>query len=366
MDEVRTFLESGDWYVSLILLASSVVLAFLLRLISMFVLRKLSKLSHNENLLEIALRFRASGTMFIFLLILFLLSPLLVFPEEIYPVLKHIWVVLLILDIAWLLIRLIRTSRMLLLGKFDIKAKNNLKARKVYTQFRILEQILVVIVVLIAVAVALMTFDRVKEIGVSILASAGLAGVVLGFAAQKSLANVVAGIQIAISQPLRLDDVVVVEGEWGRVEEITLTYVVVNIWDQRRLVLPITYFVENHFQNWTRSSSEILGTVLLHVDYRFPVGELRKELDRILDKTKLFDGRVKNIQVTGANDKTMEVRALVSADDSSKAWDLRVHVREKLIEFMQKEYPQYLPQSRISMNENWDNKKASPAETEDA
>lgn len=366
MDEITEFLKSGDWYISLILLAASVFAAFLLRIIAMFVIRKISKISHYENLYTYSLMFRASGTLFLMLVLFFIVSPFLNFPAGLMGIFRQAWTILLIVDIAWLMIRMVRTIKLLLLQRYDIKATDNLRARKVYTQFRILEQILVVIIILIALAVALMTFDKVREIGVSILASAGLAGIVLGFAAQKSLANVIAGIQIAISQPLRLDDVVVVEGEWGRVEEITLTYVVINIWDERRLVLPITYFVENHFQNWTRSSSRILGTVYLHVDYKFPVEELRKELKRIVQNTELWDGRVNNIQVTGSNEKTMEVRALVSASDSSKAWDLRVLVREKLIEFIRKQYPDFLPQSRLILNEKQKNKKASPEKPEDA
>lgn len=195
-----------------------------------------------------------------------------------------------------------------------------------------------------------MTFDKVRQIGVSILASAGIAGIIIGFAAQRSLATLIAGIQIAITQPIRIDDVVIVENEWGWIEEITLTYVVIRIWDQRRLVVPITYFIERPFQNWTRTSAELLGTVYLYADYGIPVDELRQELEKIVNASPLWDKRVAKIQVTNATEKTVEMRALVSAENSSNAWELRCLVREKLIDFMQRNYPERLPRIRLETN----------------
>jgi small-conductance mechanosensitive channel len=172
---------------------------------------------------------------------------------------------------------------------------------------------------------------------------------VIGFAAQKTLGNLLAGIQIAITQPIRIDDVVVVEGEWGRIEEITLTYVVVRIWDLRRLVLPIGYFLEKPFQNWTRVSADVLGTVYLVVDYTVPVDEIRAQLERIVRESNLWDRKVCGVQVTDASERGIEVRALVSAADSSKAWDLRCEVREKLIAFLQQNYPGSLPRVRAEI-----------------
>jgi len=192
-----------------------------------------------------------------------------------------------------------------------------------------------------------MLFDEVKRIGISLFASAGVAGVIIGLAAQRVIGAVLAGIQIAITQPIRLDDVVVIEGEWGRIEEITLTYVVVRIWDQRRLVVPSTYFFEKPFQNWTRTSAEILGTVFIYTDYHVSFDALRKELTRLLESTPLWDKRVNVLQVTDAKQNSVEVRALMSAKDSGTAWDLRVFVREKLIEFLQKNYPGSLPRTRV-------------------
>lgn len=259
---------------------------------------------------------------------------------------------LLIFSVTWFIIVAIHITKKQLLRRFDVTTKDNLRARKFYTQFNIIERIAIFIVILVAVGISLLTFEGVQEIGVSILTSAGIAGIILGLSAQKVFGTIFAGIQIAIAQPIRIDDVVIVEGEWGRVEEIKLTYVVVNIWDKRRLVLPTTYFIEKPFQNWTRSSSDILGTVFIYTDYDLPVNALREELTRLLKTTDLWDGKVNVIQVTDLSEKTMELRALVSAKDSPTAWDLRVYIREKLVEFIQENYPNSLPRSRVVLKEN--------------
>jgi small-conductance mechanosensitive channel len=262
---------------------------------------------------------------------------------------RHLLSLWIISAVAYLLVRVVGVARQLLLGQFDIDQSDNLRARQAYTQVRVIERIAVFAIVVIAIASMLMTFDKVRQIGVSLLASAGIAGIVLGFAAQRSIATVIAGIQIALTQPIRLDDVVVVEGEWGRIEEITLTYVVVRIWDQRRLILPITYFIEHPFQNWTRTSAEILGTVFIYTDYSVPFEILREELGRLLEGSPLWDKRVCVLQVTNATEKTVEVRALMSAQDSSKAFELRCMVREQLISFVQRHYPDSLPRVRVEL-----------------
>ncbi len=259
---------------------------------------------------------------------------------------------LFIFSFTWLLIRVIKLIKQLIVQNYDVSSTDNLKARKVYTQFTILERIFIFIVTIMALGIALMSFEEIKEVGISIFASAGVAGIIIGFSAQKMIGAILAGIQIAIAQPIKIDDVVVVEGEWGRIEQITLTYVVVAIWDKRRLILPTTYFIEKPFQNWTKTTADILGTVFLYTDYRLPVEPLRKELERILDKTDLWDGKAQNIQVTNATGTNVEIRALMSAKDSPTAWDLRVHVREKLIAFLQENYPESLPRTRIMINEN--------------
>ena len=201
----------------------------------------------------------------------------------------------------------------------------------------------------------LMTFERVRQLGTTILASAGVVGIVVGMAAQRTIATFIAGLQIAITQPIRVDDVVIVENEWGRIEEITLTYVVVRIWDLRRLIVPITYFIESPFQNWTRTSADILGTVFIYTDYTVPVNAIREQLQKILNESEHWDKKVCVLQVTNASDRTMELRALMSAADASAAWTLRCEVREKLLAFIKKEYPQALPRLRTELYRLQDN-----------
>ncbi len=255
-----------------------------------------------------------------------------------------------IASVGWLLIRTVHTARESLLSGYDISTRDNLQARRVYTQIKVIENIIVSVIVLLTVSSILMSFESVRQIGTSLLASAGILGIVLGFAAQKTLGNFIAGIQIALAQPIRLEDVVIVENEWGWIEEITLTYVVVRIWDLRRLVIPISYFVEKPFQNWTRTSADILGSVFLYADYTVPVDKIRNELTRILENSSYWDKKVNVFQVTNASESTVELRALMSAADSPTAWDLRCEVREKLLLFLQKNYPENLPKTRIELN----------------
>ncbi|WP_020528116.1 mechanosensitive ion channel family protein [Flexithrix dorotheae] len=268
-------------------------------------------------------------------------------PEVIANPAKKVLTLLLIAILTWILIKLVGLIKYIVLKHYDIGQKNNLRARKIYTQFRIIERILVSLILVIAVALALMSFSEIRKIGLSLMASAGVTGIILGFAAQKILGGILAGIQLAFTQPIRLDDVVIVENEWGRIEEINLTYVVVKIWDERRLVVPSSYFIEKPFQNWTRTNSDILGTIFIYTDYNVPFDALREEQTRILNETDLWDGKVNVLQVTDSTEKTVEIRALVSAADSPTAWDLRVLVREKLITFLQKNYPNSLPRSRV-------------------
>jgi small-conductance mechanosensitive channel len=258
---------------------------------------------------------------------------------------------LFIFGFTWLIIKLLNVVKRLLLVRYDKEDSDNLKARKVYTQFTILERIAIFLVVLLGIGAALMSFEGIREIGVSLFASAGVAGIIIGFSAQKLIATVIAGIQIALTQPIRLDDVVIVEGEWGRIEEITLTYVIVRIWDKRCLVLPTTYFIEKPFQNWTRTTSDLLGTVFLYVDYNVPFKALRGALQRIVKESDDWNGEVANIQVTDSRAGYVEIRATVSANDSGKAWSLRVLVREKLIEFLQENYPESIAHSRLLLRE---------------
>lgn len=281
----------------------------------------------------------------------FLARRLLPLEEQTFSVVRHGAVIAAILIVGWATTRGTRVLQHFLERSFDVEQADNLMARAAHTQVRAFGNIARFAVWLLAVAFVLMTFESVRRIGLSLLASAGLAGVVLGFAAQKSIATVFAGIQIALTQPIRIDDVVIVEGEWGRIEEIRLTYVVVRIWDLRRLVVPITYFIEHPFQNWTRTSADILGVVTIHVDYSLPVDEVRAEFRRILEASPLWDGKVCSLQVTEAYERTMLIRPLCSAKNSSAAWDLRCEVREKLIAFIRERYPECLPRMRGELEE---------------
>jgi small-conductance mechanosensitive channel len=252
--------------------------------------------------------------------------------------------------VAWLLIRMTYVLEDYITGRFDIGARDNLKARKIHTQLRVLKRIVIIAVSILAFGTMLMTFKQVRQLGTTILASAGVVGIVVGMAAQRTIATFIAGLQIAITQPIRVDDVVIVENEWGRIEEITLTYVVVRIWDMRRLIVPITYFIEKPFQNWTRISADILGTVFIYTDYSVPVDAIREQLQKILNESEHWDKKVCVLQVTNASEHTMEIRALMSAADASAAWTLRCEVREKLIELIKSEYPQALPKVRAELN----------------
>ncbi len=342
----------GNTTGSVLIIALSIVLfSFLIYFVISWLLLRIGRKSP-DNLIGIAWQKFRNPVLFLILLIDFIILQGLFTPGvEITTFTATFIKLALIFVITWFVIRSINLSREVILRQYDISEKDNLKARKIYTQFRVLENIVIFIVILVAIAIALMTFDGIRRIGVSLFASAGVAGIIIGFAAQKLIASVLAGFQIALTQPIRIEDVVIVENEWGWIEEITLTYVVVRIWDKRRLIVPSTYFIENPFQNWTRVSADILGTVFIYTDYTVPVDELRKELTRILEGTDLWDGQTNVLQVTNAKDHTLEIRALMSAVDSPTAWDLRVLVREKLISFLQLKYPGSLPKTRIEMTD---------------
>ena len=253
--------------------------------------------------------------------------------------------------ISFLLVKATYVLDEYVIGRFDIDQKDNLRARKIRTQLNVLKRIVIIVVCILALGTMLMTFEKVRQLGTTILASAGIIGIVVGMAAQRTIGTFIAGLQIAFTQPICIDDVVIVENEWGRIEEITLTYVVVKIWDLRRLVVPITYFIEKPFQNWTRRTADILGTVYIYLDYTVSVEAVRTELQKILKDSALWDGKVCVLQVTNTSEQTIELRALMSAQDASTAWGLRCHVRERLIEFIQKNYPESLPKLRASFQQ---------------
>lgn len=231
------------------------------------------------------------------------------------------------------------------LNPYDVA--DNLQARRVLTQARVLSRSLIFLIVLVGLSLGLMTFPTVRHLGTSLLASACVAGLVVGLAAKSVLGNLLAGLQLALTQPIRYDDVLIVQGQWGRVEEITATYVVVHLWDERRLVVPLQWFIENPFENWTRTSARLLGSVFWWVDYGMPVDPLRAEMRRLCEQAPEWDGQVCVLQVSDTSEKTMQLRGLASSLDSGRSWDLRCKLREGLIAYMQREYPQYLPKLRV-------------------
>ncbi|OIN60509.1 mechanosensitive ion channel protein MscS [Arsenicibacter rosenii] len=249
----------------------------------------------------------------------------------------------------WMILRLLKVGELLVIRHYDPAQDINISQRKFVTQLHFVRRLVSLVVVIVGISLILISFQGSRKLGLSVLTSAGIASVLIGFAAQKTLANLLAGIQIALTQQIRISDAVVVENEWGRIEEINLTNVVVRVWDRRRLILPITYFVENPFQNWTRNDSSIIGTVMLYLDYDVPVDKLREKARAIVEADPLWDQQVFAVQVTDTMPTCIQIRVLVSARDSPSAFDLRCNVREALIALLRDNWPQSLPQTRVQL-----------------
>ncbi len=344
------FTSLQNWERLALLLGAAGLVGIAGHLLLYRLLLKISK-STTNNLDNTFIKFCYRPLQWIIILVVVrLLQKLTAFETQVPDFISHVMSLLLIGLVSWLLIRSVYVLEGYILRRFDVDVKDNLRARKIHTQFRVLKRIVIAVVAILAFGSCLMTFEKVHQLGTTILASAGIIGIIVGMAAQKTITTFIAGLQIAITQPIRVDDVVIVENEWGRIEEITLTYVVVRIWDLRRLIVPITFFIEKPFQNWTRVTADILGTVFIYVDYTVPIESVRAELHRILQESELWDGKVCVLQVTNTSERTVELRALMSATDASTAWSLRCHVREKLIDFVQKNYPEALPKLRTELN----------------
>jgi small-conductance mechanosensitive channel len=265
---------------------------------------------------------------------------------------RHVLVLALIAAVLWLLIQLTGVLEDITVARFDIGISDNRRARKIRTQVVLFRRITIAILVVVAVATAVMTIPSARSVGASFLVSAGVLSIVVGLAAQTTLGNLLAGLQILLTDPIRIDDVVVVNDEWGRIDEITLTYVVVRAWDNRRLMLPISWFTTNVFQNWTRHEARVTGSIVLHVDFSVPVEELRAEMYRLVQKSPLWDGLDWVLQVVDTTPSTMVVRGLVSSADAPSNWDLRCEVREKLLMFVQERHPDALPKVRADVVES--------------
>lgn len=338
-----------SWVPAVLLVTLSLAVGFLTRFI---LLRFIRYWQGRDRKLFKSLEKHLRGSMFLFIPLLLIslgINYVNVQPESLSFIITTVNIFI-ILSFCSVLIRLINVAQDMLFIRYDINISNNLRARKIRTQIMYVKKVAIVVLVTLCLSLILLSFPGVRKFGTTILAGAGVAGIIIGFALQKSLVNLFAGIQIAFTQPIKIDDAVVVEKEWGWIEEINLTYVVVRLWDLRRLVLPITYFTENPFQNWTRNNAQILGTVFLYLDYSMPLEPLRQHFEKVLNETKLWDRETQVLQVTDTTEKTMTVRLLMTAQNSPTAFDLRCYVRERMIEFVQQNYPQSLPRIRATLN----------------
>jgi len=344
--------ELRPWAVAGGTLVLALLVAWIVHMAVFAALRRVARRKESALSESIVKRFRGPARLLLILVAFLIATPIFPLYDGAQSLLRRLLSIGLIAAAAWLLVRISDSIESLVRNRYDITAMDNLRARQVHTQMQVITRVLDVVIVVVAIAVALMTFDGVRQLGASILASAGIAGIVVGLAARPVLSNIIAGIQIALAEPIRLDDVVIVEGEWGRIEEITATYVVVRIWDERRLIVPLSYFLENVFQNWTRESAQLLGTVFLYTDYTVPVDSIREELNRITKDSENWDERVSLVQVTDNTAENVQVRALVSSSDAGKLWNLRCEVREKLIHYIQKEHPEALPVTRAELRES--------------
>jgi len=271
-------------------------------------------------------------------------------PSKVEDTLRQLFIMATVVALGWFAVGCIYVFQAATLRRYDLTADNNVHARRVHTQFQLFRRMLITFVVIIDIGALLWTFNdpRIWHYGSGLLASAGIASVILATAAKSTVANFLAGLQIALTEPIRIDDVVVIQGEWGRIEEINSAYVVVKIWDLRRLIVPLSYFIENSFQNWTRESSDIMGTAFLYVDYSIPVEDLRQQLNTIVHASPLWDKKVCGLQVTNLTDRSMEIRCLTSSRTSSESFDLRCLVREQMTAWIQQNHPTAFPTTRFA------------------
>ncbi|MFC4729794.1 mechanosensitive ion channel family protein [Coralloluteibacterium thermophilus] len=325
----------------------ALLIGFLVRRLLLSIARRAGHLRKTWALIVAAITVPAAWALpLVFLSQAVVATPL---PEAWIARIQHLLAVGVLACVTWAIVRAIGALETMVLLRNRVDVVDNLQARRVHTQARVLSRSIQTAVIVLGVAVILMTFPAIRQVGQAMLASAGLAGIVVGFAARPVFGNLIAGLQIALTQPIRLDDVVIVDGEWGRIDEITSAYVVVRIWDERRLIVPLQWFIENPFQNWTRSSAQLLGTAFLWLDYRTPMDAVRDELRRICESDARWDGRVCVAQVTETDKHTMEVRLLVSARNSGDAFDLRCAVRERMIDFLRRNHPEALPRLRADV-----------------
>jgi small-conductance mechanosensitive channel len=338
------------WAWSVGVVAIAIVVALIVHRVLFALLKRVSQRSGSVLVGSLLRHLQRASNWILPLLALLAAVPYIKLPENILTPIERGLGLALIAGVAWLVIVFSEVVADVVAARYRVDVADNLTARRIQTQIEVLHRIVVAVVAIVALSLMLMTFPAIRQIGTGLLASAGLAGLIVGMAMKNTLSSLIAGIQIAFTQPIRLEDAVLVEGEWGWIEEIEMTYVVVRLWDLRRLILPLSYFLEHPFQNWTRSSADLLGSVFLYVDYTVPVEEVRKELRRIVESTDKWKGQVCVLHVTDASAQTVQLRALVDARDAGAAWELRCYVRENLIRFVQQNYPGALPRFRAELN----------------
>jgi small-conductance mechanosensitive channel len=341
--------EHWSWLVSVGLVAGAVLAAITAHYALFALAERIARRTDSAAARALVEHGRRPAKAILPLLALLPVLPLLPLPAGVQAGLLRALTLGLIASLAWLAIALTAVLDDVVTARFRVEGAGSLQARKIRTQVQVLRRIAVALILVLALALMLMTFPSIRNVGASLFASAGVAGLIAGLAARPALTNLIAGLQLALTEPIRLEDQVIVEGEFGFVEEIGTTYVVVRTWDQRRLIVPLSYFIERPFQNWTRTPTNLLGTVFLYTDYSLPVEELRRELQRVLAGTDLWDGKTSVVHVTNLTERAMELRVLVGAADPSHLFDLRCHVREKLTEFLQARYPHCLPRMRAEV-----------------
>lgn len=351
-NDVINYLENlPDALWNLVLVLTAIIVGLLLKVVLSLLLRIGAKNEDYSFTFSVIHRLATPINFFLPLFVLNLLHPLMRLNNKQEFYVDRTLEILLMVCMAVILVGIVKIAEDYVYHHYDLKKADNLRERKIRTQLQFIRKIIIGIIVFITISLILLSFDSLRKLGAGLLTGVGVGGIIVGLAAQRSLSNLLAGFQLAFTQPLRLDDVLVVEGEYGKVEEITLTYVVLLLWDQRRLILPINYFIEKPFQNWTRTGSELLGTAMLYLDYNIPIDALRKEFMRLVEANPLWDKRVAALQVTDIKQSTVEVRCLISANNSSKAFDLRCYLRENMLNFIQANYPESLPQTRVILSE---------------
>ena len=337
-----------DPFVALLIILVAIAIALVLHVTLRKITRRLLARRY-PNLFSVISQMRGLTRLGLLIFAVFIALPVAPLDHDFKFLLARCLAMAIIGLIGWAAIAALHISADIYLRRYRLDVEDNLLARKHNTQVRVLLRSVDVLLVLFTLGAALMTFQTVRQYGVSLFASAGVAGIVAGLAARPVLSNLIAGVQLAMTQPIRLEDAVIVENEYGNIEEITSTYVVVRLWDWRRMIVPLTYFIEKPFQNWTRESSTLIGAVLINVDYRAPVAAIRDKAQAIVKASSRWDGRVFNVAVTDFKHDTMEVRILASAGNSGAVFDLRCEVREKLIDVLQREHPEALPRQRSEL-----------------